>query len=127
MITKKKDMRLIITGHNQEEFKDLVIRVAQIETSLAHIPAQIPLDVFMNFTGIVSRLLEMYSSGICQEKGISYIELNKAFTDLKDFREDIVKNLSYSYPMIVNAMNSASTVMLSIKESLTVGKAVEFR
>lgn len=127
MITKKKDMRLIITGHNQEEFKDLVIRVAQIETSLAHIPAEIPLDVFMNFTGIVSRLLEMYSSGICQKKGISYIELNKAFTDLKDFRDDIVKNLSYSYPMIVSAMNSASTVMLSIKESLTVGKAVAFK
>lgn len=121
MITTKKDLSVLIYGQAKEEFKELIIKAATVETMLASEPDLIPLDAFLDFTGTVAALFDIYSTNINHNRATSYNKIKFVFTALKTFRENTAKNLSYQRPDIINAMNQTYSVALSIFNKITVG------
>lgn len=121
MITTKKDLSVLIYGQAKEEFKELIIKAATVETMLASEPDLIPLDAFLDFAGTVAALFDIYSTNINHNQGTSFNKIKFVFTALKTFRENIAKNLSYKRPEIVDAMNQTFAVAVSILHEITVG------
>jgi len=78
-----KDLKVLLSEENQEKFKQGVIELAMVETSMAHLQESIPLDFFLDYGTLVSSFFNMYHSQVRMGKGISYVSFHNRLEHLK--------------------------------------------
>jgi len=116
-----KDFKVILSEENQEKFKESVIRLAQVETTMALEQEQIPLDFFLDYGTLVSSFFNMYHSQVRMGKGISYISFHNRLEHLQEISVIMRGKENESVKLIGQKLKYIYLLMSDITKHTTIG------
>lgn len=116
-----KDLKVILDEQSSEQFGELVTKMAKVETTMAQFPDLVPLDFFLDYSGLVSSFYNMYTSFIRKQKGISYVSLTNRLERLEEISA-IMRNKENDHVKIMgNKLKGIYMKFSNITKGLTVG------
>lgn len=124
MVKAVKDLRISLSNHETEQFKEMVIILSQVETLMAKELDLIPLDVLLDFSGLVSQSFSIYGEAIGPKKSVSWLKLNRLFQRLIDYHIDAKEVLMDKEHLIQNRLSLVCSFIQSVRESLTLADIV---
>jgi len=116
-----KDFKVILSEENQEKFKESVIRLAQVETTMALEQEEIPLDFFLDYGTLVSSFFNMYHSQVRMGKGISYISFHNRLEHLQEISVIMRGKENESVKLIGQKLKYIYLKLSEITKATTIG------
>lgn len=107
MPTSQLDFRLMLSEKERIQFNEIIIKLAQVETKLAHEPDLVPLDVFLDWSSFTHKWLRMYTNDICNKGTISYRSFKHIIKELQIYHADFTANLKETAPALIVDLTSA--------------------
>lgn len=124
MVQAKKDLRVSLSQHETEQFKQMVINLGQVETLMAREPDLIPLDVLLDFSGLVSQSFSIYGDAIGVQKSVSWNKLNRLFQRLLDYYFDAKEVIGDNENGILSKLSQVASNIQTVREHLTLADIV---
>lgn len=124
MVAVKKDLRVSLNQSEIEMFKTMVYDLGCIETAWAKVPGKVPLDVFLDFSELVSKAYSMYGDAIGRKKSVSWNHMNNLFTRLWSYYIDYEAQTPNTQDEVLIILSNVCAYIQYVREGITVADVV---